>query len=379
MISIRIASFLMALSLGLASARADALDAWTMETSGVSENLFGVVRGAGNFVAVGHSGVVLVSSNGSFWSPVSSAVSSNLLGVTYANGIFVSVGAGGVICRSTNGLNWTRSSSPTTQTLNGVGFGNGIFIAAGNIGTLLTSPDGVTWTTRLSYTAENLMGAAYGNGLFMAVGRDNSDPGSVITSLDGVMWTDRSYPQLGVAFYAVAYGAGQFVAMDARGVAYTSATGTNWSRRSTANGAYMFGATYAQGLFVGAGGSFSGTSQAITTSADGFTWRLRSVNVTNSAALRAVAYGNGYFVAVGDKGLVLRSGPAFTLRSAVANGGNVEVSLAGEQGRVYRIQENTNFAAGWQDWLTITNTSELMPFIVSVIPGSPRLYRAVTP
>src|SRR5678815_3970630 len=102
--------------------------------------------------------------------------------------------------------------------------------------------------------------------------------------------------------------------MDTRGVAYISKDGNTWTTRDTGNSDYVFGLTFAQGLFVGVGSPFGGGAQKIVTSPDAFNWKLRPVSVTNSAALRAVTYGNGYFVAVGEKGLVLRSGPVFTLR-----------------------------------------------------------------
>ena len=168
--------------------------------------------------------------------------------------------------------------------------------------------------------------------------------------------------------------------MDARGIACTSATGTNWTQRLNGGSDYVFGLTFAQGLFVGVGGPFLGGSQKITTSPNGVTWRLRYINVTNSAPLQAVAYGNGYFVAVGQKGLIVRSGPIFSLRPPVLSGGTPGLSLDGEAGRAYRIQVNTNPpTSGWQDLLTITNAGELMPFTDPLGNGETRLYRAVLP
>lgn len=367
------------LGITLVGALADALDTWTKETTNTGQSLYGVAHGTNRFVAVGQSGVVLVSSNGSAWTPAVSGTTSNLWGIAYGANNFVMVGDGGIIRRSTDGVNWTPATSPTTITLNGVAFANGLFIATGNTGTLLTSLDGVTWTTRVSGTTRNLVGAAYGNGIFMVVGRGSSNPAAALTSVDGVTWVDRSYPQLGIGFYAVAYGAGTFVAMDARGIAYTSTTGTNWtSRLSNPTAAYVYGLTYAQGLFVGVGGAAFG-GQLITTSLDGIAWQVRTVNVTNSAPLQSVSYGNGYFVAVGQKGLVVKSGPVFTLRPPAVNGSNAEFTLIGEPGRTYRLQVSTNLAAGWQDWQTITNTSDVMPVTLPVVPGETRLLRALTP
>jgi hypothetical protein len=371
---VRLCIFAVSLSLGLVSGWADALDTWTKQTSGVGENLNGITYGQGRFVAVGQWMVTLVSSNGADWSlAVGPGFSGNLLGATYANGLFVAVGAGGDIRRSTNGVNWIPVSSPTTNSLNGVGYGNGLFVATGNAGTLLTSPDGITWTSRVSGTTKNLMGAAWGNGLYMAVGQ-NSSPGVVVTSGDGVTWANQN---LGIGLYAVAHGGGTFVAMDARAIPYYSATGTNWAHIFTANSYYIFGVTYAQGLFVGAGGPYIGGAQAVTTSPDGAVWKRRSVNLTNSASLKAVTYGNGRFVAVGEKGLILKSGPIFTLRPPVLNGSNAQFWLTGEKGRVYRVQSSPDAATAWLDLINVTNTDEAMSFTVPIGPEVSRLYRAV--
>src|SRR5262249_47372453 len=155
-------------------------------------------------------------------------------------------------------------------------------------------------------------------------------------------WVDRSALNLGVAFYAAAFGNGVFAAMDARGVAYTSANGTNWSSRWTVSSDYVFGVTSAQNLFLAVGGPYGGGSQKIVTSPDGVNWKLRPVSVTNSASLQSVCYGNGYFIAVGQKGLILQSGPIATLRIGDVHGATSSLVLDGEIGRGYRVQSCTN-------------------------------------
>src|SRR5262249_50250611 len=145
---------------------------------------------------------------------------------------------------------------------------NSLFLAGGTLGTLLTSSDGNTWTPAASGTSRALNGFAFGNNLFLAVGRGNSNPGTILTSSNAIDWVDRSALNLGVAFYAAAFGNGVFAAMDARGVAYTSANGTNWSSRWTVSSDYVFGVTSAQNLFLAVGGPYGGGSQKIVTSPD---------------------------------------------------------------------------------------------------------------
>jgi len=102
------------------SARGDALDTWTKQTSGVAQNLYGVAYGNHQYLCVGQSGVILVSSNGTAWQPVSSGVTNDLLAITFAAGQFLAVGKWGAIVRSTNGASWETQNSSTTNQLNGI-------------------------------------------------------------------------------------------------------------------------------------------------------------------------------------------------------------------------------------------------------------------
>lgn len=360
---------------------ADSLDVWAKRTSGVGNNLYGVAYGDGRYVCAGQAGTLLVSSNGNSWQAVSSNVTNDLFGIEFSDGRYVAVGTGGLILKSTNAVDWFPQASPTTKQLNGVGHGGGLFLATGNTGTLLTSPDGSAWTERNSGTTRALVGCAFGNDTFLAVGQGQSNPGAALTSSNAVDWVDRSYPQLGVAFYGVAFGHGVFVAMDARGVAYTSTNGINWSSRWTVTSDYVFGITFAQNMFVGVGGPFGGGSQKIVTSPDGDNWKLRPISTTNSASLRAVTYGNGYFIAVGDKGLIVQSDPVFTLRLAGFPGGVPSLVLDGESGRAYCIQTCSDLAGlNWTDVFAVTNTTEAQSYLDTQANSAPiRFYRGVTP
>jgi hypothetical protein len=362
-------------------ALADSLDFWTKRTSGTGSSLYAVTYGKGCFVGAGQAGTLLVSSNGADWRAVSSNVTNDLFGVAYADGRYLAAGSAGLMLKSTNGVDWFPQPTPATDRLNGIMRGGGSFVSTGNAGTLLTSPDGEVWTAQNSGTTHTLAGCAFGHEQFVAVGRGQSGPGTVLTSSNGVEWVDRSYPNRGVGFYAVAFGNGVFVAMDARGIPYTSTNTVTWSRQSSGNGDYIFGLTFAQGMFVGVGGPFSGGSQKIVTSPDGIHWQLRPVALTNSAALRAVAYGNGYFVAVGDKGLVVQSGPVFSLHVAGFSNGVPLLRLDGERGRVYQIQTRSNLAASdWVDLLVVTNATEIQTCFDAEAAGVPaRFYRGLIP
>ena len=74
-------------------------------------------------VAVGNSGTILTSSDGTDWTTRTSGTTDNLLGVDYGISTFVAVGASGNIVRSTdNGSSFDNATSPTGNTMYGVAF-----------------------------------------------------------------------------------------------------------------------------------------------------------------------------------------------------------------------------------------------------------------
>ena len=75
---------------------------------------------------------------------------------------FVAVGESGTILTSSDGTTWTSRTSGTSQGLDGVSYGDSTFVAVGVIGTILTSSDGASWTSRTSGTSYNLYGVSYG-------------------------------------------------------------------------------------------------------------------------------------------------------------------------------------------------------------------------
>ena len=93
----------------------------------------GVTYGVGStFVGVGDYGKIIKTTNaGSSWDNMTTGLSPytapsgslSLRGVAYGNSTFVAVGQSGTILTSTNGTSWTTRTSGTTNALNGVTFG----------------------------------------------------------------------------------------------------------------------------------------------------------------------------------------------------------------------------------------------------------------
>ena len=110
--------------------------------------------------------------------------------------LYVAVGESGKLYSSTNGTTWTvRTSGFGANAINDVQFGNGLFVAVGANGTITTSSDGTTWTARTSNMSTNTMvKVIYANSLWVAVGTGGgtTNTGGLTYSSDGITWTRKS-------------------------------------------------------------------------------------------------------------------------------------------------------------------------------------------
>ena len=105
-------------------------------------------------------------------------------GVGFGDGLYVAVGDSGTLTTSPDGTTWTTRTSGFGSYIFGVGFGDGLYVAVGGdyntSGDITTSPDGTTWTSRTSgFGTTRIYGVTYGDGLYVAVG----DSGTLTTSV----------------------------------------------------------------------------------------------------------------------------------------------------------------------------------------------------
>ena len=162
-----------------------------------------------SFLAVGQSGRILTSSNGTSWDNRSSGTTSNLIGVTYGNSKFLTLTGSmysnsvATILTSSDGTTWNSSNSVTCSScednssnfsLNDVTYGNSTYVAVGQSGRILTSSNGTSWDNRSSGTSSNLIGVTYGNSKFLTLtgSMDNDTAATILTSSDGTTWTSTS-------------------------------------------------------------------------------------------------------------------------------------------------------------------------------------------
>jgi len=222
------------------------------------------------------------------------------------------------------GLNWTwRARSDSNRQVQGFGTNNSnIYVAVCDAGTLLSSTDsGVTWTSRTSqFGSDRIHSVAFGNGIFVAVGAN----GLISSSTDGITWTAR-----------------------------TSNMSTN--RISSVE--------FLNGNFVAVGDGAAGGTGGITTSTDGITWTKRTTPSGMGTNLLSVAYGNGYYVAVGSltttAGCYSTNLSTWTVLPTSVNDSLAYATFQNNQFIVHRGSEAKAFYTGnnpTTGWATLTST-----------------------
>lgn len=142
----------------------------------------------------------------------------------------------------------------------------------------------------------SIRGLAYKDGTFVAVGFSTN----TAVSTNGTDWFNGlNGLSRNNGLYAVAAGAGQFVAVGPFNVILNSPDGLNWTRRDVGTNDEYWAVIYAGGRFVGVG--FRNIPAVEPTvalvSADGLVWQRFGVPLNTTC--RNVAYGKGVYVASG--------------------------------------------------------------------------------
>jgi len=173
---------------------------WVAQTSGTTENLTDIIwnkwavglRGVPEYIAVGWNGTILWSNNGENWNSVTSGVTVNLQAIAYNGSTYVIVGASGTVLYSNNVTSWQAGTSGIgSLALYDVIYNDDIdkFIAVGALGKILESSDGNTWTEQESGTSNILLGITWTEGRMVAT----STNGKLCISDDGGLTWETNY------------------------------------------------------------------------------------------------------------------------------------------------------------------------------------------
>ena len=372
---------------------------WTRHSPGDIRSLDSVAYGGEKFVAVGDAisayydlptknPVIQISRDGDVWTTIDPGTTNMALyGVGYLNGNFIAVGGTGLILTSADGNVWWQRNVGSFKTnaneypFGSVTFGNGLYLAAASQFSdgYLTSPDAISWTKRALPAGAKFNKVRFLNDKFVGVGFTRSDV-YIGTSPDGFMWTKQKPAFVGSTPNDVAYGAGLYVVVGQSGGSsgiQVSSDAVTWTLVKNSLFSQISGdfrsVVYAAGMFVAVGGDSRPFS-----SRDGLNWSVHSI--PGYWNLREVAYGDGSFIAVGQRGGILRSGIVMTL-SVDSGGADAldKVTITGREGAPIVLQGSTDLHV-WSDLSKIGKAPERSQIAVtnhSVVPN--RFYRAVIP
>lgn len=272
------------------------LKGWTMTTvvaSGTSYN--DIYYYNGRWIAVGDSGYIATSTNGTTWSSQKNGTD-KLTFIYNFNGIWVTGGQNGKILISTNGTSWTSKTISGTHTYMAIKEYNGKAVIIGTAGKGATSTDGTNWYSVTDSTTPAFQDIEYFNGKWIAVGQN----GKISTSTNGSTWVAAT---VGTVTYFDIYAVNNKVfAVGGAGTVLVSSDGTTWDSQvlGTKNLTSIY---YANSMYV-----ICGIGGEVYSSSDGTNWTKRTTNTT--ASLRAVYNYNNLWMVVGSGSNVLISNDA---------------------------------------------------------------------
>lgn len=318
---------------------------------------------SGNQIVVANlGGSVVTSPDGVNWTYRLTGSAANLRCIAYGAGLFVAGGDAGTILTSANeGTNWTAQSSPVGTTLNGMAFLNDLFVAVGASGVILTSPDGTNWAQQTSGATTTLRGAAYGAGQFVVVG----DSGVVRTSPDGTNWAAQTFPDTR-NLNGVIYAFGNFVTYGERFRIFTSPDGTNWTARLSGGSSdpTFNSMALGAGRLVAAGGSAT-----IMSSSDGINW-TRHVTI-NAISQRFIAYGANRFIVGGSGGVMIQALAVLPVIGLVRDGATLTLTWSPAEAILQAAPE--------ADGLFTNVPGAATPYTIPGPPGERQFFRVRLP
>lgn len=203
---------------------------------------------------------------------------------------------------------WTLSLAQT---------GGGSFVrlrASVALAANITLQGGLTWTAN-NMPATGNYAIAFGAGLFVAV---NSGSATYYTSPDGISWTTRTLP-VSASWSDIKFANGYFLVLpNVSGSVYYSTDGISWTAGASlpARAGSWLALGFGNGVWVAVGDN-SATICA-TSSDNGATWT--SQTYPTGLTYRAVAYGAGLFVAVGTSDAVMTSPTGVTWTDRTGGG-----------------------------------------------------------
>lgn len=217
-----------------------------------------------------------------------------------------------------------------------VEFGNDLYVAM-KTNDLFLSKNGMVYDWYGGHFADPYkmyqMGLAFGKGKFVCAvldGNEQSMKCNAMHSVNGLDWTiDNS---IGLFAASVKFVNNKFVAVGLQDsmtnqpkFAYSD-EGDTWTSKNLPITGTAFDVAYGNGYYVAVGGSGTENKNAAY-SADGESWLLVSDTKCGNAVLQSATFGNGKFVAVGSNGKIIFSEDAQNWTAATVSEISVGVNV----------------------------------------------------
>jgi hypothetical protein len=272
------------------------------------------------FYAVGADALIETSTDGVDWYKLGPciALTRSIYSVAYGNGNFIfgadEAASNESVGISSDGVNWKKSRPfQTASIIWAVHASNSVYLAA-ETNVIYKSNDGITWKGVAKFFTNNgIRSFRYLNGLFIASGGvGNFDH---LYSQDGETWSSKYiFPRYAATTAFTPQLGGNSLLADAPNIVLlanlstaalsdivTSTDADNWNLRffHSANNYVVRAVTYGDGLYVAVG------ERIVLTSTDAKTWKHNDISTSNF--MNGIAYGNGVFVAAGSAGRIMVS------------------------------------------------------------------------
>jgi hypothetical protein len=341
-------------------------------------NLFFVLRNV-----TSSTSALSTSPTGASWTSRTLPTATILYDITYGNSTYVAVGEGGRIFTSTDASTWTSQTSGTSEQLVSVEWDASLslFICVG-VTTIRTSSTGTTWSAAtipsgLGTRSSNIQVPGSCALLTKLNGTWFTTLGSsdhILTSTDGTTWVA---PLIGGALSstsvviagstAVATTNSLFklntlmVACPAAGGLMIAPLSTNsWTAVVTPATGIFRAVSYGAGLYVAVG-----NGGIIYTSSDGITWTSRTSGTATD--LTGIEWSGSEFIAISST-VAIRSTNGTTWASAGSNGGTY-MCYSGDKFIVLSSNTTLRTSPTGVDWITntITDLNNMRPFSAGAV------------
>ncbi|MBN1604514.1 MAG: hypothetical protein JW915_23090, partial [Chitinispirillaceae bacterium] len=273
---------------------------WTARESGTTANLTSIVWTDEKLVAVGDSGVILVSENGEVWETCSSGTEKDLVSIAWTSEKLVAVGNSGTLITSEDGIIWEKENSGDSLDIIFVSWADSMLVIIDYGNTIMVSEDGQTWRERSvdNYEFEFVI---WSDTMFVGIGL-----GSIIaTSPDLITWTVKKSGSVHDRLNSLFWNKKQFVTVGSEGmgwgVIYSSFDGNTWNIKYH----IIPGPSFNSVCSSKANWVVVGNTGTILTSPDAETWTPQTSGTTRN--LRCVTFTGTQYVAVGDSGTIITS------------------------------------------------------------------------